>query len=244
MEIPEGRIDLAYSARSSDFRGSRTLSIEWVDWKPAEANQISLKRTRQKIQVHDHRKDPHPFALLEKLRLSAQAQIWREGSAREEVAGVGRDELLPGEVLVIWTPPPGPDELRAAVQCVDPREIYLFNQGHGMDQREWVCQRLSGMVNYAIRQYDGRIDLERAAAATGQRDDTIRAGFDWLTARGGLQIDRQDGNQFLFKFGGDADLGQRERAEHRMDVLLRETRAYREYYARVSPGILLETDIE
>jgi hypothetical protein len=214
-----------------------------VDWKPAETNQISLKRTRRKIQVHDSRKDLHPVTLLEKLRLSANVQIWREGSAREEVAGVGRDELVPGEVLVIWTPPPGPDELRAAIQCVDPREIYLFNQNPGIDQVEWVRQRLSGMVNYAIRQYGGRIDLERAAAATGQRDDTIRAGFDWLIARGGIQIDRQDGNQFYFKLGGEADPDQRERVEHRMNGLLRETRAYRDYYARVSPGILLETDI-
>jgi hypothetical protein len=100
------------------------------------------------------------------------------------------------------------------------------------------------MVNYALREYGGCIHQDRAAAVTGQRGDTIRAGFDWLIAHGDIQVTHQDGDQLCFKVGGEADSNRCEQAERRLNALLRETRAYREYYKRVAPAILIETDIE
>ncbi len=52
--------------------------------------------------------------------------VWAEGQEKKETGGKDRNELVPADTLAIWTIPPSPDELRAALAKVNPSTVYLF----------------------------------------------------------------------------------------------------------------------
>ena len=53
--LPEGRFDLAYSARASDFRGQRDVQIEWIDARTAAPESIDLRPAPSAIAIIDRR---------------------------------------------------------------------------------------------------------------------------------------------------------------------------------------------
>jgi single-stranded-DNA-specific exonuclease len=77
--LPEGRFDLAYKVRMSDFRGQRDIQIEWIEARPTAAAAIQV-RAVPRIQVTDLRQDPDPLSTW-KARQEQDWILWREGEA-------------------------------------------------------------------------------------------------------------------------------------------------------------------
>ncbi len=87
--------------------------------------------------------------------------------------------------LAIWTAPPGPAELRAALAQVGPARVCLFARDPGADTPEAFIRRLTGLVKHAL--WPPAPDVRRSrqlAAATAQRTATVWLGLAWLAARG------------------------------------------------------------
>ncbi len=42
LEVPDGPIDVAYTLKSTNYRGERTLSIEWLDFQIAAVPEIEV----------------------------------------------------------------------------------------------------------------------------------------------------------------------------------------------------------
>ncbi len=86
--LPEGRFDLAYSARASTWRGQRSVQIEWVDVRPVPGAVIVIPPARPA--VVDQRRVAQPAAMLEALRAQPGVQVWCEGEARHALCGHDR----------------------------------------------------------------------------------------------------------------------------------------------------------
>ena len=69
---------------------------------------------------------PDLLQIISTLKDQPSTLIWAEGEEKKQVAGKGRNELVPADVLAIWTIPPSPQELHAAMVNVHPRTVYLF----------------------------------------------------------------------------------------------------------------------
>jgi len=230
-DLPTGRFDLAFSARATDFRGERQLQVEWIDTRPAEG---VIQIRAPKLEILDYRLDPDP---LVRLREFGDVQIWREADAT--IAGKTRLELAPAESLALWTSPPSSADLRAVLKWVKPEQIILFAADPGLDALEPFVKRLAGLVKYALSNRDGVVTLAALAAATAQREITVRTGLDWLAARGQITLKRQDGGSILLSEGtGQAAPTLAANAE-RLAAHLRETAAYRAFYRRADPARLL-----
>jgi single-stranded-DNA-specific exonuclease len=63
LPLPDGRFDLAYKVRMSDWRGQRDIQIEWVGARPTAIPVIDL-RPAPHIEFTDLRQEPDPFAVL------------------------------------------------------------------------------------------------------------------------------------------------------------------------------------
>ncbi len=237
--LPVGRFDLAYAVRASDYGGQRELQIEWLDWQPV-AGAAPIEPSRPTIAVVDYRGQAQPRALLENLRSQGPVIVWREGPAAADLDGCDRTNLLRGEALAIWTAPPGPAELAAALAAVAPATIYLFGLDPGMDAADAFLRRLAGLVKHALRARAGRVSVATLAAATAQREAAVYLGLAWLAERGHIAITAQAGDALTLAPGAQAG-GDAAATFARLSDLLIETAAYRAYFAAADGNRLAQS---
>lgn len=221
-ELPEisSKIDIAYSLRASTFRGERQLNLEFVDFRVVEEKPVEVKR--KKIEVVDLRGG------VEGLHVE-RLQVFVEGETRKKVAGNNRYELALADELAIYTSPPGPEELREILERVRPRKIYLVAKKPPAEKPDEFLTRLAGMAKFVIAKKGGQTKIPELAAATAQREATVRIGLEWLAAGGHVAIFGQ--GDVITLSAGDGEGNPYVQTELYVAVkgLLEETAAYREY---------------
>ncbi len=229
LPLPEDRFDLALTLRASDYRGLVEVQAEWLDARERQPETVEV-RPAPAIRVHDYRSISNAGAVLQELIVQGDVQVWAEGDGPAGVESRIRQQLVPGARLAIWTLPPGPRELRAALDRVRPQEVFLFAHDPGLGEIGAFSQRLAGLVRYALQAKGGQVDLEAAAAALAHRAATVSAGLEWLAAQGKIAIvERAEGVWRLAPGSGRQDAPATGAARARLDALLTETAAYRAY---------------
>jgi len=236
--LPKGRFDLAYTIRASDYLGRRDVQIEWVAAREREPARVDLT-ARTAVEVQDYRYISNAREVLAGLIEREEGQVWAEGGVAAAVKGRGRHQLRPGRVLAIWTIPPGPAELTAALTRVSPQTVYLFGQSPGDGDLGGFGVRLAGLVKHVLKEKGGQASLVALAAAVAQREATVRAGLDWLVAQGQVRLVGVSGDALTLLPGeGHPAPGVRQ-ARARLKVLLEETAAYRVFFLRAEVGRLI-----
>jgi single-stranded-DNA-specific exonuclease len=241
--LPRGPFDLALTVRANDYRGLAEVQVEWLDARLLEPVEVETALAKP-LTVHDHRTEGDPLAIVADLVAGQEAQVWAEAGSPPGVASQRRHELEPAPFLVIWTLPPSPDLLLAALDRVQPEEVALFAHqpeigGTPESPRRsaaWAAAMLAGMAHFALEQRGGWIDLERAAARVAQRTSLVQAGLEWLAAQGKIAIvQRLNGQWQLALEGAQPDPERADLVQQRMEAIMAETEAYREY-ARTAPA--------
>jgi single-stranded-DNA-specific exonuclease len=237
--LPEGRFDLAYAVRASDYRGQRDVQIEWIEARPIEKPPALLRAAVPSVEVVDYRQDDRPRKALKQLQKQEDVQIWAEADAMAEVEGRDRFGLSPAKALVIWTIPPGPSELRNALEKASPERVYLFGVNPDLDEPDQFLKRLAGLTKHALKTTEGRINVLTLAAATAQRESTVRAGLEWLAARGYLVIADEGGESVQLIAGAGEESPDLPQIAARLRALLEEAAAYRAHFLRAEKGTLV-----
>ncbi|MEQ8186662.1 MAG: single-stranded-DNA-specific exonuclease RecJ [Candidatus Eremiobacterota bacterium] len=223
--LPEGHFDLAYTVRSVNYQGVKELQIEWID-----ARIIEQVKDTAVMDVVDYRREEDRGELLASLGNIKDVQIWSE--ADNTVSGKSRYELIPSEILVIWTVPPGPEEVKSVLKKVKPSKIYLFGMNSVIDSEEVFLKHLSGLIKYAIKQ--GKVKISFLAAATGSREIAVKKGLEWLSEKGYINMSLTDDDE-IFICEGNGKTG-----NHINDILyelkkiIEETAAYRKHFLRAN----------
>jgi len=230
--LPEGVFDLAYSVRASTYRGRREVQVQWLEARLGQAVVAEIQSQPARLELDDYRREAHPLPILEQLTQRGDVLVWREGEARDRVEGVDRYGVLPCQTLAVWTIPPGPRELQAVLERARPQRVVVFAVQPGSDQPHAFLQRLVGLVKYALQANQGITTLQELAAATAQRTLTVRAGLDWLAARGHIRLLNQEGEELRLALGEGQSGGDLPQATERLKALLDETAAYRAHFSR------------
>jgi single-stranded-DNA-specific exonuclease len=236
--LPEGRFDLAYIVRASDYRGQREVQIEWVDAR-AIVTEAVKPVAAMAVAVVDYRTRLNAGQLLEQLRSEDGLQVWAEGGPGREIVGLDRDQLAPSKRLAIWTTPPGSRELRGVLRKVSPETVYLFGIDPGLDEPQPFLERLAAMVKRALSSHEGCVAVSTLAAATAQREATVRLGLDWMVERGHIAIVGEEDDQMHLTSGRGIPGKDVEGATARLRSLLQETAAYRKHFSRAPEDALL-----
>ncbi len=237
-DLPEegSIIDMAYSLRASTFRGKRQATLQFEDFRVLEAR-IELKST--KVEVEDWRSASGQFQDLDDRVL-----VWAEGA--DKTKGKSRFELYPADELAIFTTPPSPADLRAALEIVKPRKVYLLGisptqEGASPSQKltDEFLSRLAGLAKYGINQRGGRVTIRELAAATTQRESAVRIGLEWLAAGGHVSIQREEEAILLSAGNRESDQYLQKELYVAVKGILEETAAYRAHFARASIDTLI-----
>ena len=234
--LPEGRFDLAYVVRASNYRGQRAVQVQWVDARPIpdqpEEAPTPLRPTPTVVEVVDYRQVSDPLKVLEHLRAEEDIEVWAEAAHRAQVGGQDRHRLGPSRCLVIWTTPPSHELLRAVLERTTPERVYLFGVDPGLNYAKEFLERLAGLVRHALSSEGGRVSLPMLAAATAHRETTARAGLAWLEGRGLLTVLAEEGNKLHLAEGHRAERGDLSQTAAQCRELLQETAAFRSYFVR------------
>jgi single-stranded-DNA-specific exonuclease len=236
--LPEGQFDLAYTVRASDWRGSRQVQMEFMDFRVIETASIDVKK--QKREVIDCRHVEDPLMLLPSLQRQPSTLIWAEAEAKKDIGGKDRNELEPAETLVIWTIPPSPEDLRSALEIVNPQTVYLIAAHPPVEVTEYFLAHLTGILKFAINHHDGKVTYAELAAATAQKLATVETGFNWLVTCGKITLKHQEMGLLWVAPGMTInDLGGAARLRMEVQALLAETAAYRAHFKRANKDTLL-----
>ena len=237
--LPQGKFDLAYVVRSSNFRGNREVQVEWIDARQIEEPAVGIRAKPRSIEIEDYRLEPNPLAILKRLQSQGDIQVWCESETDAEIAGKDRCELSPALVLAIWTVPPGPSELQSALEQVSPKKVHLFGVNPGLDQSEPFLKRLAGLLKYALSSTQGYASVTKLAAATAQREDVIRKGFAWFIAKGLFEVSNGDDDGLKISKGAGTVSADLPKITKQLRVLLIESAAYRAHFMKTEKDRLI-----
>ena len=236
--IPEVKFDLAFTARTSDFRGALDVQLEWVDARLVEQPETETSSTVTGPRILDYRDTLDPTKDLADVSAGAECVIWREGNSNGDPKGLQRAHLVPAEMLVIWNPPPGRMELKQALDQVRPAVVALFANQIGSDEPQVFLTQLIGLVRHALRTRAGEISIGHFAGLLNQRENTINLGIRWLVARGFVRQAEQAEDMVVLAEPGVPNPLAAAALEQDIKTALEETAAYRVYYRRADPDSL------
>ena len=224
-ELPEegSAFDIAYSLRASTFRGERQVSLQFEEFKVDEST-IELQPTE--LEIVDLRLQPST------LNLPPSTLIWAEGA--DKAKGKNRYELHQADEFAIYTAPPSPQELRAALEIVKPRRIDLIAVAPNAERTDEFLARLAGLAKFVINQREGKVTAQELAGATGQREGAVQIGLEWLAAGGHISIERQEEAYLLSKGNGSTNQYLQKELYVAVKGILEETAAYRAHFTRAS----------
>ncbi|MBN8638777.1 MAG: hypothetical protein J0M07_25910, partial [Anaerolineae bacterium] len=220
--LPVGRFDVAFVPRMTDYKGERQLQIEWIDWRLTEG---AVEVAGLPFQIVDHRGDS--AITLDRLRAEhADLQVLGEPE-------FSRLKLGRGSALAVWTIPPSPEVLAAAVKIVEPQVIYLMDHDPELDDQEKFLRRLLGLVKHVLTAKGGAVHVPTFAALMAHREATIRAALEWVESMGVVAITEKSGDEVTL--GGSRQNGTADPAQtERMTRLLTEAAAYRAHFRRAT----------
>ena len=215
------------------------MEIEWVAMHVIpESLPLHVQRPIQTIQ--DERGQLDPEGILRPLLEKPDTLIYAEGEHDWRSQSADRCHLAPAASLVFWSAPPGRAELRDILDQVAPRQVTWFGVATSSDQAQPFLTRLTGLVRFALKERAGRITLPELAAATAQREGTVRLGLAWLEARGHIRLQPDGEAGFQVSAGGSPDMAASARIESDLAYMLQETAAFRAFCQQADLRLLLE----
>lgn len=232
--LPGGKFDLAYTLRTSSYKGQREALIEWLDYRPLAGALTDLQADEPAWELDDHRgSDDLHSALASAREWYPQAEIWAEAATESMPGAVNRLGLRASETLIVWTTPPSAETWSAALATVNPGRLILLGALPDCADLSSFLRRLAGLVKFSINQRGGAVGLEALAAATAQPERSAQAGLQVLRALGKLGYQVAASGQYQLQPADNPPSSDLERLRGRLDLLLRETRAYRDYWLKM-----------
>ncbi len=228
-ELPKGRFDLAYTLRTSVYKGEREALVEWLDYRLLGSKPIDVESEEATYELMDMRQSRFPLADLAEARERYPAALtWSEV---EQVDGAAdRLGLKVTETFIVWTIPPSAEIWSAALATVNPDRLILFGMRSSRETTGNFLARLAALVKYAVNQRDGSARLEALAAAMGERERSVQVGLQVMRAMGKLDYRVGAAGDYRLELADRAPSDQLKTLQKRLGLLLRETRAYRNYW--------------
>jgi single-stranded-DNA-specific exonuclease len=224
-ELPpaETKFDIAYTLRSTTFRGQKQITLQFKEFRLVEEAPVEIRES--KLVIRDLRLQSSL------LNLQPSTLIWAEGPDRS--AGVNRLQLTQADELTIYTTPPSPAELRKALEIVKPKIVYVFGRPPAEQKPDEFLTYLAGLCKFVLNQKRGKTTVSELAAASAARESAVQLGLEWLAAGGQLSVTVEEDEVTLSKETQEKNPYLQAELFIALRGVLNETVAYRNYFSTV-----------
>jgi len=238
---PEGLFDLAFSARASTYKGQPQVQLEWLDFRPVEAESLSLTTRKSKVITHfDYRKSSTRDFVLRDIVSKYQPLVFSEGRDIISHPGKTRQGLVSCDSLVMLTLPPSQSVLDQIVSTVQPERIFWFGAEPAADEAEYLLKTCAQLIKQGLAQNQSTFEVEAIASQLATSMELITLIIYWLAARGDISILEETVYSIKLKAGGTVDKRQQEEFKKKIQKALAETQAFRRYALRCDPSTLTD----
>ncbi len=237
--LPQGRFDLAYTIRASNFQGRRDIQIEWKSFRESASESITVDH-QVPFRTRDFRKDDQNTTLILLNSIKDQKPIiWGENITIAGIELVDRSQLTSGNLLAVVTIPPCREILKKAIDIVKPGEVILFGLNPQADNQKDYLRKLSGLLRFAISHKDGVLDMELIAARTSQPVIAVNTGINLIAAQGFITVLSSKFPLVKIGRGGQIDQNKVDKFNGDLQMILKENIAYRKLFLNADPSNLL-----
>jgi hypothetical protein len=237
--LPDGRFDIAYYARRDTFKGAQGVILEWVDQHESDTSVVDIHQIASRYRILDHRFESGINAVLEQWTGEPVTLIWAEGPNVSHIPAVTRFALKPSNRLVILTPPPSMAVLNQALKLVSPVEVILFSMQPADDSLQGFLKEIARQTRNGLANGQTEFSILHFAGDLGQTTETILAGWEWWRLRGELEYSINDDRVSISRASSHPSPKIQSHTMH-LQNLLKETAAFRSYYRRADPAVLLD----
>ncbi len=235
-ELPEDKFDLAFSVRTSNFKGKSELTLEWIGYRQKIEPAVEI-RDRSNIQIIDFRNTVETEENINKLASQPGVVIFKEGLNFRSMPGYDRLGIKSANHLVIVTPPASYSLMKGIIIKSQPKKITLFAFDPRSDTIETFIPALVGLIKYSINKKNGYFDLMKISAALSHEPSTVEKGLIWLEARGEIRINKE--NMIISESHEKPNPVKIDQFESELRIMLDETAAFRAYYQRADAEALI-----
>ena len=113
-----------------------------------------------------------------------------------------------------------------------------------MDQVKPLTARLVGLAKYALRKTKGEVSIASLAAATAQREEIVKAGLQWLEARGDLAVKYETKGKVCLNEGNGVRGEKYQSMDKRLEEMLGVVGDYRRRYSSADADLLIRQTIK
>ena len=230
LPLPEGRFDLAYTPRASNYRGEDQVSLEWVDYRLRNAEfEDRGEETKPSLVNIDLRQSASPLEEIRSIADSQDVLVWAEGSSMPGFPCSNRFALRPCSDLVIWSVPPNMELLTAILEHTKPEKVYWCLVSPPEHQLRTFLPRLSTLVKTTLTPGRAELDLPILASLVAAVESTVEIAIRWLAARGDITLHQKSRGRVAAELGGSADPSQQKALEAALLSVFTELQAFTQY---------------
>jgi single-stranded-DNA-specific exonuclease len=236
--LPNEEIDILYTLNKPIYKGQERIQIELINFRPSSLTIHKNKHVLENLIIHDFRTKKQALSLPNKE--FPDAAIWYEGVQKLDTSTYTRLTIGPTNNLLIAFSPPGLNDIRKVVQTCRPKQIILYPPQNPPLSRNDLLTAVGRMINYAIQNKQGLMEIEKMAAAIGQRKITIQTILEYLDAAGKITLSQHPDTDILVKHGGIKKPDLEIYLLEQFNFLHKETRAFQSWYLTVDGNKLKE----
>lgn len=236
--LPDAEFDLVCKLTLSDYKGTEQISAEWIDYKLSEAGIQTL--AERHIDIIDKRGSLNPIIELgDLLKTNPGVNLWGEGSLPEGFPFQSRNDLAQNSHLVIWSAPPSQTVLKEVITHTKPKMVTIFAEISNLDDYNVFINRVGGIAKFALSNFNGKVNLERAAAVCSASEETVALGIRLWAAKGAFQVSFDDDIAYISPLVNQPNLTAIKQYEDILKKSLEESAAFRSYFIHGDINTLL-----
>jgi len=234
-------LDIAYQIKKDYYGGHQSHYLEIIDTHPHTRNIHDLDRISINKNIKDHRMEIHQENQIEKILQKEKVLCWYEGlHPPAGIVAVNRNEIFPAQNLAILVPPPSRIVLQTLLEKTNASSIFLFSLSHReLDIRIFINQ-LGGLIKYCINHSVDTVTVPTIAARLCLTEQIIMDGLEWYKSTKGLSYTILEQTISGFEFDGEINKIHASPLQKKIIAQINEIRAFREYYLRAAPGLLIK----
>jgi hypothetical protein len=225
LPLPDGTFDLAFTPRSSSFKGAPQLQFEWVDVRPARIV-VSHFKSGMRLQVEDLRHE-NGFEYLKINAGNLETAVWGEGLPLPSIELLSRTKLHRADTLIIAFAPPSFEAIMNAMGCVKPGKVILLSAAQTIDDPQQLLNFLMKELKKPGFLVKNNITYESLAELTGQRIAAVRLTLEIFQNSGQILVEENDNSILLLTKGSGTPSGDVSSARKRLIAVMEETAAFR-----------------